>query len=110
MQQKVAGLRERLVTALPTEFERAQEQSARRMAEAGDPHDPPQGARQPVPPVSRSILRQLGGARQGLSPTQRSYCPSSIEQLHSAPYRQAEHDRDEQEDHEQDLRHGGCRA
>jgi hypothetical protein len=38
MQQKVAALRERLATALRTEFERAQEQSARRMAEAVDPY------------------------------------------------------------------------
>src|SRR5688572_10000090 len=38
MQQKVTALRERLATALRTEFDRAQEQSATRIAQAVDPY------------------------------------------------------------------------
>jgi hypothetical protein len=38
MQEKISALRERLATALRTEFERAQEQSAARISEAVDPY------------------------------------------------------------------------
>ena len=38
MQRKVTELRHRLATALRTEFERAQEQSATRIAHAVDPY------------------------------------------------------------------------
>jgi hypothetical protein len=38
MQQKVTALRERLAGALRTEFERAQEQSGQRIANAVDPY------------------------------------------------------------------------
>jgi hypothetical protein len=59
MQEKVTALRERLATALRTEFERAQEQSTARVAQAVEPYSRFVRAEQTRWNDARSVLASL---------------------------------------------------